>query len=471
MCKFPTVVSLFSGAGGFDWGFQKAGFQTIFACEKLEAPASTLAKNLHLVKIEDIDHFRFTGIPSVLISDIKAVDFSQINVKPDVLIGGPPCQDFSMAKGQIRQGLNGGRGKLYIEYVRALMYFQPKFFVFENVPGLKSANDGTAYSTILTDLENLEQKRIEIIKQNTSIIVPTKPVEGYEILFSDVVSATKLGIPQTRKRLIILGIRKDLIKSQSLLSLKKIKLDIGNKLSGGSSLFWKYPLTCIEILEGKTLPHLRERYKSIMDSYNNIFQDSSELIIADWKKRSWTNFSFDIIKDYFLVNNLNYVKDFCETEFLQAMQEHEAILDDLGVLGRPVHETKYSDLTNSLPRQSDCVKMRMYNIPPDENYAFVNGTQWEVEGKNISFIYRRSSPLKPAWTVLAYGGGGSYGYHYERSRGQLTLRERARIQTFSDDYIFTGNGIRAQIGEAVPPILGKSVANIIKELISIIEIE
>ena len=464
MSEMPILVSLFSGAGGFDWGFHKAGFKTVLACEKLEAPAATLAKNLNLKTAVNLNNFQYSGVPTVLVSKIEEVDFSQINIRPDVLIGGPPCQDFSMAKGQERQGLNGGRGKLYVEYVRALMFFQPKFFVFENVPGLKSANDGDAYKTILADLENLEQKRLEIIRQGANICVPLSPVNGYEILFSEVIYATSLGVPQTRKRLIILGIRKDLLQSKDQSFVNKLKNDIHRKISGADSLFYKYPLTSIEILEGKTLPHLNGRYKKVMRAYADIHtRSSSEPTVKDWKARIWDHLTFDIIKDYFWLNGLCFENDFNKKEFNRAMREHESVLKDLGVLDRPVHKTTFTDATNRLPRQSKGVDERMNNIPPDENYSFVNGTEWEVEGKNISFIYRRSSPLKPAPTVLAYGGGGTYGYHYDRSRGQLTLRERARIQTFSDDYIFVGKGIRAQIGEAVPPILGEKIAYAIKD--------
>lgn len=460
-----TVVSLFSGAGGFDWGFHKAGFQTILACEKLANPAATIAKNLSLA---DYDKEIITGIPyrpSVVVRDINTVDFSQFDISPDVLIGGPPCQDFSMAQGKERPGLNGGRGKLYVEFVRALMFFQPKFFVFENVPGLKSANDGEAYLTIQNDLKSLEQKRLEIIIQNSSINVPKVPVQGYEILYSDIVYTSKLGIPQTRKRLIILGIRKDLIKSKTPEIIDTLKTNLSKTLNGSDTLFIKYPLTCIEVLEGDILPNLNKRYKEVMRAYKSLSESSSTPAIINWNSKVWNNLSFDIVKDYFLTIGLDHSKDYSKTEFVEAMKEHEYILADLGFLKRPVQTQRFLDKSNLLPRQSERVTERLFNIPPDENYAFVDGTEWEVKGKNISFIYRRSAPLKPASTVLAYGGGGTYGYHYERSRSQLTHRERARIQSFSDDFQFSGTGIRAQIGEAVPPILGEVIAkSIIKAL-------
>jgi DNA (cytosine-5)-methyltransferase 1 len=106
--------------------------------------------------------------------------------------------------------------------------------------------------------------------------------------------------------------------------------------------------------------------------------------------------------------------------------------------------------------------MRM--IPPDENSGFVDGTKWEVKSRGMSHIYRRTHPLKPAYTVLAYGGGGTWSYHYEIGRGKLTNRERARLQTFPDHFKFEGNvsEVRAQIGEAVPTLLGNKIAKAVE---------
>jgi len=103
----------------------------------------------------------------------------------------------------------------------------------------------------------------------------------------------------------------------------------------------------------------------------------------------------------------------------------------------------------------------MEHTPPGENYIFVDGTRWKVAG-TMSNIYRRTDPLRPAFTVMAYGGGGTWSYHYDRDRGMLTNRERARLQTFPDKYMFEGNmsQVRAQIGEAVPVQLGRKIAEI-----------
>jgi DNA (cytosine-5)-methyltransferase 1 len=82
----------------------------------------------------------------------------------------------------------------------------------------------------------------------------------------------------------------------------------------------------------------------------------------------------------------------------------------------------------------------------------------------MSLIYRRIHPLKPSYTVVAHGGGGTSGYHYERDRSKLTNREKARLQTFPDQFVFKGgiSQVRAQIGEAVPPFLGKKIAESVK---------
>jgi len=117
-----------------------------------------------------------------------------------------------------------------------------------------------------------------------------------------------------------------------------------------------------------------------------------------------------------------------------------------------------------VPKESEDVLARLKMIPPDENHLFVRGTEWEVEGRDMSLIYRRIHPLKPSYTIVAYGGGGTWGYHYRRCRGKLTNRERARLQTFPDWFLFKGSAseVRAQIGEAVPPLLGQKIAEAVE---------
>lgn len=464
-----SVASLFSGAGGFDWGFHRAGFETRLAVELEKSPAETLAYNLKLKTLLTPISLTLDELPAVIQGDVREVDFSPlVSMQPDVLIGGPPCQDFSVSKGSKREGLNGGRGKLYLEFLRALMFLQPKMFVFENVPGFTSANDGLAYQTVLEDIHNLETHRREALTAEQPVKIPHQPVCGYDILFSDVVDAPYLGVAQTRRRLIIIGIRSDLTQPFDGL-VGTLSDNVGNVLNGSRWKFKRFPMTTLEIFEGQSLRNLQSRYKEIMGAFSSLGVESTFRQSTQWRENVWSKISpeLDVIKDYYTACGLNFDRDYDCDEFTVAMEEHEGLLRQLGWLGKPVH--KLTDSSNTTPKEHAEVGARMFQIPPGENAEFVDGTEWEVTNKKISFIYRRSLPLQPAWTVMAYGGGGTYGYHYERQRGQLTLREKARIQTFSDDFVFKGKGVRAQIGEAVPPLLGEHIAFAVQKVLDCIE--
>lgn len=455
-----TVVSLFSGAGGFDWGFHQAGFATQLAVEQDKNPVATLAHNL---KLQIIPPHELTPNSRrvVVHGDIRAVDFRRVaRLQPDVLIGGPPCQDFSVMRGRKREGTDGQRGTLYREFLRALMFLQPRLFVFENVPGLISANDGAAYQTIVGHFENLEEYRADGTAGGE--VAPITPIQNYVLLFKGVVDAPVIGVPQTRRRLIIVGMRADIVGTHQG-KLEEWQRQFEQVMLGAMGSFGHFPLTTLEIFEGQPLDTLDQRYCSIMNAYRSLVEQHSFPQVQQWHTQVWKNLTFNIVQDYYAAIGLDYKKDYEECAFNTAMSEHQALLSELGWLGKPVHSLECPN--NTIPQLKQTVQDRMSHIPPGENAEFVDGTQWSVTNKEISFIYRRSYLLKPAWTVMAYGGGGTYGYHYERERQQLTLRERARIQTFSDDFLFKGVGVRAQIGEAVPPLLGKRIATIVADIL------
>lgn len=461
------VASVFSGAGGFDWGFHQAGFETHLAVELKESPAETLAHNLKLKTLITPITPMLHDLPAVIQGDVRDVDFSAlVSMHPDVLIGGPPCQDFSVSKGSKREGLNGGRGKLYLEFLRALMFLQPKMFVFENVPGFTSANSGLAYRTVLDDLQNLDAHRREALDAAQPVKVPHEAVYGYEILFKDVVDTPMIGVSQTRRRLIIVGIRSDLLAPFGELTIGLCD-QLKDVLTGSAWGFSRFPLTPIEIFEGQPLYKLRSKYRQVMRAYHDLGTEKTFPKSENWHREVYVKLTFDVVKDYYAALGMDYNKDHDRKSFRAVMAEHEQLLQQLGWLGKPVYDLK--DDQEIRPKQSKAVQERMSQIPPEENAEFVDGTDWRVTSKGISFIYRRAAPLKPAWTVMAYGGGGTYGYHYERDRQMLTLRERARIQTFSDDFEFKGTDIRAQIGEAVPPLLGERIACAVNQILDLVD--
>jgi DNA (cytosine-5)-methyltransferase 1 len=163
------VVSLFSGAGGLDLGFIKAGHQIIWANDNFPDAVKTYRKNIgnHII-CEDISKIPSDEIP-----------------EHDILIGGFPCQGFSVAN--TKRGENDERNKLYLELLRVLVDKQPKFFLAENVKGIMSLMQGKVFEMIIEDFKKA----------------------GYNVKHK-VLNAANFGVPQRRERVIILGVRNDI---------------------------------------------------------------------------------------------------------------------------------------------------------------------------------------------------------------------------------------------------------------------
>ena len=457
------VVSLFSGAGGLDLGLEMSKrFKILLANEVLEAPTKTQSLNFESRKILSTLPTKLlnsSSKPFIFLGKVEDLDLGILeNLDIDVVIGGPPCQDFSVARGPSshRKGIEVHRGKLYSYFVKSLIKLKPKAFIFENVPGLLTANKGIAYKTILEDFTKTKIRWKDIKKVIGNNNNETKNILGYEILFADKVDMSKLGVPQFRKRVLIIGLRNDIAKENKNL-LNEVKSSIHFILKGNNNLITKFPLTSIEVFEGKPLPDIQEKYLEIMKEYKTIPNNIDNKASNDWKEKIWKKTSFNIIQDYLQIHNLTHpFKESLELAF----EEHKDMLKELQYFNKNVSFLSPSDGSNDFPNESHNVKERMRRIPPNENHVFVKGTKWQVKGYGMSHIYRRIHPLKPSYTLLAYGGGGTWGYHYDISRGQLTNRERARLQTFPDNFLFSGNisQKRAQIGESVPPLAAKKVA-------------
>lgn len=166
------LVSLFSGAGGLDLGFKKAGFKTIVANEFDKEICPTFRKNFPEVNLVE--------------GDIRKISFSEIvSEKIDGLIGGPPCQSWSEA-GSLK-GIEDARGQLFYEYIRVLKELSPKFFVAENVSGMLAARHAEAVKTFIKMFDDC----------------------GYNV-FMQVLNAHDYDVPEDRFRVFYVGFRKDL---------------------------------------------------------------------------------------------------------------------------------------------------------------------------------------------------------------------------------------------------------------------
>lgn len=428
------IISLFTGAGGLDWGFHNNGdYDLIVSNEILKSHLKTYTDNnkILLMDIDNYDDELDVGVCG---------DIHNLNIphETDIILGGPPCQDFSVLRGDNkRAGFTVTRGKLYEQYLRILEDSHPKMFVFENVVGMVSANKGLAYKTIQEDFINA----------------------GYNLIFNQILDISSIGAPQSRKRLIIIGLREELLKGNET----EIDSIINKYLV--NDLLRKYPITALEAFEGQVLTDLNETYVKIMKEFEGCMDGINNEYAEKWNNE-YNSLTMDIIKDYVAINKIDYD----ENEFNRAMEEHENILKILGYYGKKINDQMFMDDSNRRNRRNKKVIERMHHIPPFYNFKSVENTEWSVKGL-MSNIYRRLHPLKTSPTVIAYGGGGTGGYHYEYNRQGLSNRERARLQTFPDNYLFNGKNseVRAQIGEAVPPIASYWIEKTVNEILDLVD--
>ncbi len=162
------VVSLFSGGGGLDLGFKQAGYELLWAIDNNKDAVNSYRRNVD---------------ENIILGDVTQVDLSAIP-HPDVVVGGPPCQSFSLAG---NRHCDDARGRLVWRYLEIIKALSPKAFLFENVAGLISAKDSDGNSI----LEGLLQKFGEL---------------GYNVSWN-LVNTADYGVPQIRKRVIIVGLK------------------------------------------------------------------------------------------------------------------------------------------------------------------------------------------------------------------------------------------------------------------------
>ena len=167
MTKKYKIASLFSGCGGLDLGFIKSGFEVVWANDFFKEAVETYKKNIG-------DH--------IVYGDITKIQSKDIPNNFDILLGGFPCQGFSVAN--IKRSMEDERNFLYKELLRLIRDKQPKFFVGENVKGLLSMQQGKVIEMIIDDFKSL----------------------GYEVEYR-LLKASDYGVPQNRERVVIIGNR------------------------------------------------------------------------------------------------------------------------------------------------------------------------------------------------------------------------------------------------------------------------
>ena len=342
--KKLTIIDLFSGCGGLSLGFEMAGFEIGLAIDNWEDALITYRKNHNGAKTLNAD---------LLNLDPKEVEDKYGLHDISVIIGGPPCQGFSVAGKRI---IDDDRNKLYKSFVRFVKHFQPKAFVMENVPNILSIGGGAVKDSIINDFSEL----------------------GYSISYK-VLTASDYGVPQNRRRAFFVGLR--------------------NK-----EYLFPAPTTVERVTTWEALSDLPEN--SIDDG--SVYPSSPN------------------------------------SAYQKMMRE--------GVKGLYNHQ-----VTIHTPETKRIIAM----VPDGGNYKSLPVELWNL--RKVHIAWTRMNSQKPCFTIDT---GHFHHFHYKFNRVP-TVRESARIQSFPDKFVFIGGkgSQLRQVGNAVPPLMAKEIAEQLKKTI------
>jgi len=394
---------------------------------------------------------------------------------PWVLIGGPPCQAYSLV------GRSRNRGKatykaeedhrhfLYKEYLRIIQKYRPAVFVMENVKGILTARVGEnkIFQTILQDLADPDRATGMPFAGNGyrihSITCATNFSRGDDPSTVDVddfiIRAENHGIPQARHRVILLGVREDIVQAPGL-------IPVAQRTSAGTVI--------------GSLPRLRSKLSKQLDSSEHW---AIEVRAHFARMATEVKSARELAPLWEVLNEAAHeVPLGLGTGSLQ-LKKHAFDKDDSATLGGWYHDPKLSVWLNHEARGHMTSDLRRYAYASAFAQAFgrspkghddfsleglrPNHENWET-GK-FSDRFRVQLHDRPATTVTSHiSKDGHYFIHPDPLQCRsLTVREAARLQTFPDNYFFQGNRTEQfhQVGNAVPPLLAKKIGEIVFSLL------
>lgn len=384
----PTSIDLFAGAGGLTEGLREAGFTSLYANEVVPQYAATFRQNHPGVEVEDGD---IRGVDARVVRD----RFGLAQGELDLLVGGPPCQGFSI-NAPVRS-TDDHRNHLFLEFIRFAEEFRPKAILIENVPGMISFAQGDTLDAILTSLGKI----------------------GYGADVR-VLYAPHFGVPQMRWRTVILGLSGTDVPASAFPRPARVAPRRVNFTSTWQGRLLTQP-------EPANLPAHTTVDQAIGDlpplMSGERFHDGDSYTMAatsDYQKRLRTGSA--------------------------GVFNHQA------------------------PRLSPINLERLRHIPPGGNWTDIprdllpEGMKRARESDHTK-RYGRSLPEGLSSTILTKCDPhwGAF-FHYKQDRS-FTPREAARIQSFPDSYVFTGNMSDqfAQVGNAVPPMMAEAIGRSLLE--------
>jgi len=411
-----SVVDLFCGAGGLSEGFRQAGFKIVAGSDNDPDAMATYALNFP-------DAIAITG--DIRNEEVKS-KILDVAKRASVLVGGPPCQAFSQVRNHTRM-IDDPRNSLYREFVDVLRKALPSAFVVENVTGMDQMG---VRDQIATDLS----------------------IDGEYTVVPQVVDAADFGVPQTRKRLLFIGLRTSSgVVPPNLLGSGATESIALTRFNGA-----RKPQYQVVVQE-----HIRSMRAG--DALNNP-ENPSIVCAAD---------ALSDLVDLPVGNRVDVLP-------------YSALSAPLSAYQRIMREGAGSTLANvQVPRLNSDTRLRLLGIPPGGNHRdlaenllerYITGQRWGQNNgtgklsRRHFYAYRRLHPGIWAWTLNTKADSV---YHYCVARA-LSVREFARLQSFPDRFVFTTDSRRGmiegrhdggpahsryrQVGNAVPPLLAKAVA-------------
>ena len=400
MARKYTFIDLFAGCGGLSEGFYRQGFKALAHVEINHFACETLRKRMTYYGYQNIDK-------EVIEHDITANDIlDKINEavgkrRVDIIIGGPPCQAYSSA-GRVRdkEGMEkDARNYLFESYVKVLEYIRPKIFVFENVAGIltATANGKRIFPQVIAALG----KEYKIIDNPDVILFNT----------------TNYGVPQIRKRIILMGVRKDIDE-----------------------------VTALDLYNGVTKTHydpdMEKNERGKLKRFVDVREAIGDLpIVYPGQDASTDKFNYP-----------------CNNDFLRKIG-HKGIHPLYDHICRNNNETDRERFRVMIQNHWGFGEMRRARPDLEHEHARLFDNSYVVQWWDM-----------PSKTILAHIHKDGFQFIHpdlEQAR-TFTVREAARIQSFPDDFEFAGSRGEKykQIGNAVPCLFAEALAKSIKKALN-----
>lgn len=405
MSAKPTFIDLFCGCGGFTLGMLRAGFDCKAAIDFNSQAVATLKVNL-----AEAQHSGFSPVEHALERDLTQFPPKDLEKllgtnRLDVIVGGPPCQGFSTARQ--RDGSNHGEKRLkadprrhlfrnFLDYVE---FFQPKVFVIENVLGLRSAGGGQYFTAV---------------QHEARVLGRAKGLPGYRV-HPQIERGEKLGVPQKRRRQLIVGVRNDLPGY------------FDPELTPA-------PRATIGVMLGDAILDLPS-----LDAGQGEHQTPYDI------RRRLTQF-------------LGGTRDHLRQPYLQKVAEapNEGMITNHEA--RPHSARDLRDFLRLDEGESSATAMK-------------RGVTFDFPYDKTSFKdrYTRQHRNRPCSTIVAHLSKDGLMFIHPVQNRSLTPREAARVQTFPDWFLFPRARTHSfrLIGNAVPPLIGEAVGLAVRRFLTL----